>query len=231
VNPERVHAEWRNRVEAEYVSAAATAQVLHTAILVGLPRQLLDTAQRIVRDELDHADLSLECLEALGGSAEQVDIGLEQMMPHPSGDGPLADLVDAVVRGFCLGETFAVPLFRAMRDGTTHPAVEPVLTRVLRDESVHRQFGWDALDALLAVDGPGVRARVEARLPSYLLGFHHAYGVVPDAAPVTPWEQARGLIPYPVYARVFRDTVERTLVPWFARRQIGCAHPASEPEA
>ena len=61
-------------------------------------------------------------------------------------------LVDAVVASFCLGETFAVPLFNAMREHTTFPLAKRVLERVLRDEAIHRQFGWDALDALLEID-------------------------------------------------------------------------------
>ncbi|MEZ4237604.1 MAG: hypothetical protein R3F59_15940 [Myxococcota bacterium] len=57
------------------------------------------------------------------------------------------------MRDFCLGETPAVPLFRAMQARAAHPAVAPVLRRILADEAVHRAFGWEALDWLLEAQG------------------------------------------------------------------------------
>ena len=79
---------------------------------------------------------------------------------------------------------------------------------------------------LLELDEDGVRQRVRTRLPAYIQSFHEAYGLVPDTPPVTEYEQARGLIPYPVYAAVYAQTLERTILPWFARRGIdaGASH-------
>ena len=68
----RVHREWSNRVAAEYRSAAITAQVLHWLISVGADDALVSTCMRIVRDELDHAQLSHDCLVALGGGGQAV---------------------------------------------------------------------------------------------------------------------------------------------------------------
>jgi len=144
----RVHREWQRRVQAEYRSAAITAQLCHWAIAAGLSEELLTIGLRIVGDELAHARLSLDTLEALGGSAEPQPVQAS-LLAEPSDEGILAALVDSLVRNFLFGETLAVPLFRALRDHASHPAVDPVLTRILRDEAVHRAFGWQALDELV----------------------------------------------------------------------------------
>lgn len=223
----RARLEWARRVQAEYRSAATTARVLHWMIQCGLPRPLLDRAQRIVTDELDHAELCHACLVALGGSADAVDLDVAELAPPSSPLGPLASLVDTVLHAFCLGETFAVPLFAAMRPHTTHPQAAEALQRILRDEAAHRAFGWDALDALLAIDGPGVRARVAQRLPGALRAFAIAYGEVPDGPPLTPAERAAGLLGGAAY----RDAHDRALAddigPRLVRRGIALPSPVS----
>jgi len=216
----RIHQEWRNRVTAEYTSAALTARVLHLAITCGVDRSLLDTARRIVGDELDHAELSDQARLALGD--QDVPLGLEvsRLEPPQSPDGPLADLVDHCCTSFCLGETLAVPLFAAMRTHADHPAIQPVLTRVLADEAVHRAFGWDLLDALIDLDPPGVRDRAATTLPRALASYRAAYHDLPPAAPLTEQERSAGLLPTQVYREVFRTTVTRTIVPRLAARDI-----------
>lgn len=192
----RVTAEWGRRVQAEYRSAATAARLVHLAIACGLPPALLTTGLRVVQDELDHARLSQQTRLALGGADRPLDLDLADLVSPPGRDGPLAELVDLAARDFCLGESFAVPLFRAMRAGTTHPVARATLDRVLQDEAVHRQLGWDCLDALLLLDADGVRTRVQASLPGWLAAFRAAYAH-PDldaATPLTPDERAAGLL-------------------------------------
>lgn len=217
----RVRAEWANRVAAEYTSAALTAAVLQGCIRAGLPRPLLDTACRIVRDELDHAELSHGCLVALGGGETPIDLDFARLAPPEAPEGPLASLLDAVLRSFCFGETLAVPLFSAMRAGATHPEARAVLDRVLRDEAVHRAFGWEALDALLALDPEGVAARVAATLPKVTADFRRAYGEVPDSAPLTEEERGAGLLDAQEYRRIFQETLKSEITPRLARRGLG----------
>ena len=216
----RVHQEWRNRVLAEYTSAAITARVLHLCIVCGLDRPLLDTATRIVGDELDHARLSDEARIALGDTDEPLGMDVGRLQPPVSPDGPLADLLDHVLTSFCLGETFAVPLFAAMRVEASHPAIEPVLTRVLQDEAVHRRFGWDALDALLEIDPDGVRARARQTLPGALTNYRRAYHDLPDGPGLTDDERAAGLLPLPIYRQVFRTTLDEVITPRLTARGI-----------
>ncbi|MBX2797524.1 MAG: ferritin-like domain-containing protein [Myxococcales bacterium] len=222
----RIHEEWRNRVAAEYRSAALTAQVVHWTIMAALPEELVTRALRIVQDELDHARLSHDCLVALGG--EDLPAVLDATaLQEPVTEGILAALVDSVTRNFCLGETLAVPLFNAMRKHTTHPAARKVLTRVLKDEARHRQFGWDALDALLELDVDGVTARVQQRLPSFLEDLRQAYAPEGTAEPLRADERAAGLLDLADYQSVFWGTVSEDLPRRFDNRGIEMPVPSS----
>ncbi len=212
--------EWRNRVAAEYRSAALAAQILHWMIQAGFPDELLDTALRIVRDELDHAALSHDCLRAVGGEDEPVPLDVNALQHPPSDEGVLAQLVDGIGRSFCLGETFAVPLFDAMRRETVHPAALPSLERILRDEAVHRAFGWQALDVLLEMDPDGVRARLEQKLPGWLDGFAKAYASGREAVPLSPEERALGLLDGATYAEVHDRCLRQDIGPRLAARGL-----------
>ncbi len=214
----RVHEEWRQRVAAEYRSAALTAQVLHWGIVAAFPEDLLHVALRIVHDELDHAALSHTCLVALGGGDAPVPMDVGTLSAPPTA-GVLGGLVDSVLVNFCLGETFAVPLFDAMRRQATHPAVAPVILRVLQDEAIHRQFGWDALDELLERGAP-VRDRIAAQLPGAIEGFRRAYAPDHDAPPLSPEERAAGLLDHADYRRVFTETLEGDVVPRLRKRGL-----------
>jgi hypothetical protein len=218
---ERVLAEWRNRVVAEYTSAAITARVLHLGIVCGLDRELLSTCMRVVGDELDHAMLCDEARVAFGDADRPLGLDITRLMPPPEPDGPLADLLDHILGSFCLGETFAVPLFAAMREGTDHPAADPVLTRVLQDEAVHRRFGWETLDALLAMDPDGVRQRATTRLPGLVDGYRRAYRDLPPAPPLTADERRCGLLPLADYARIHDRTLAEVILPRLRERGIG----------
>lgn len=223
----RVHREWSNRVAAEYRSAAITAQVLHWLISVGANDALVSTCMRIVRDELDHAQLSHDCLVALGGGG-QAQLDLSNMAEPTLKEGVVASLLDSVLQNFCLGETFAVPLFNRMYEGTTQPDARRVLTRVLQDEAVHRGFGWDALDALLESDGQAVRTFVSARLPHHVARFHQAYAPRRDGVPLTEQERCCGLMDLKDYREVWTRTYTDDVTRRFAKRGI-TAPPLGEP--
>lgn len=195
----RARAEWAARVHAEYRSAAHSARLAHLCIACGLDEDLARRALQVAGEELDHARLSHQVLVALGGGDEPQAIDAGELLLPPSPDGPLADLVDLAVRGFCLGETFAVPLFAAMRTEARHPRARDVLDRILADEARHRQLGWDMLDALLALDPDGVRRRVQDKLPGWLDAFRQAYRPADEAVPLSDEERAVGLLPAAAY--------------------------------
>lgn len=220
----RAQLEWARRVQAEYRSAATTARVLHLSIAAGLPRPLLDTARRIVGDELDHAELSHAVLVDLGGADVPVGVELAELVPAPPADAPVAELLATVLHSFCFGETLAVPLFRAMRAHASRPSALAALDRILRDEAVHRAFGWQALDALLALDAAGVRDFVGQRLHPTARSFARAYAELPESPPLTSEEQAAGLLHTTAYKRIFIDTLTGDISGRLTARGLGALH-------
>lgn len=214
---DRARQEWANRVRAEYRSAVQAARTVHLLLLCGLDEDLARAGMQIVADELDHARLSHEVRLALGGGDDPVPV--EMALPSPP-EAPLLELVDLAVRDFCLGETFAVPLFAALRLEGTLPEVRSALDRILRDEARHRQFGWDLLDALLELDGPTVRAHIERQLPGWLALFRAAYGLERPAPPLTPEESAAGLMPPSSYREVHDRCLAQDIGPRFADRGL-----------
>ena len=133
------------------------------------------------------------------------------------------------MRVFCLGETVAVPLFGHLREPCTEPAARAALDRILRDEVRHRDFGWDLLDWLLALDEDGVAAAVTAQLPAMLAELDADYGLPGDdpegergAAPATldDADRAWGLAAPRDYAEILARTRDRDFRPRFAARGI-----------
>ncbi len=216
----RARQEWQNRVTAEYRSAAVTGQLLHWLIQAAFSDELVRVAIRIVGDELDHSKLSYDCLVSLGGGDEPAVMDIAHLAEPVSSDGLLASITDSVVRNFCLGETFAVPLFGAMRDQTFDPMAKQVLDRVLRDEAVHRAFGWDALDELIERDPVGVRLRIQQFLPQWIREFERGYGTPRPTVPLSDMEKAVGLLDLAKYVEIFRETLNDDIRARFAKRAI-----------
>ena len=75
-------------------------------------------------------------------------------------------------------------------------------------------------DALLALDGPGVRAVLCAELPKTLDQFHASYGAVPDGLPLSAAERAVGLLPSEVWRELFHRTLTEDIHPRFHRREV-----------
>lgn len=209
----RVRDEWGRRVVAEYTSAALTSALVCWLVEIGASVDLVRMAHRIVADELEHAELSLAAARAAGG-AEPPVVDRRRLRYAPSAGSPVElDVLRVAVETFCLGETLAVPLFRAMARDATAPEARAALERILRDEARHRAFGWLLLEVLL--DGPGgdvLRARARAALPAQLAAIRDAY-LAPAPDP-TPTERAWGLIGPPAY----RDALDRTAARWWAPR-------------
>ena len=220
---ERVRAEWRARIAAEYGSAAITHELVLWLIQLGAPPDLIDAGLAIVADELAHSRLSTEVYEAAGGrEPPAID---RATLSLPRGDAALPRAVlSACVRVFCLGETVAVPLFRHLRERCTEPVARAALDRILRDEVRHRDFGWDLLDWCCQVD-PGAPAHVAAQLPAMLAELEASYGrenpaVADDDGELADAERAWGLAPPREYAEILAQTIETTYRARFAARGI-----------
>jgi hypothetical protein len=219
---DRVRAEWRARIAAEYTSAAITQHLTLWLIQAAAPPDLIDAGLAIVADELVHSRMSHEVYVAAGGS-EPPQLVADQLGLARRG-ALLDDVLLASVRVFCLGETVAVPLFRHLRERCTEPVARAALDRILRDEVRHRDFGWDLLDWLCTVDD-GVPARIALHLPAMMGELEASYGadnptVAGDTGEMTDGERAWGLAPPREYAAILAETVTRDYRPRFAARGI-----------
>jgi hypothetical protein len=224
-----VRREWLRRVEAEYRSAAITQHLVLWLIQIGASPDLVHAGLRIVRDELAHASLSHRALVASGGE-DKPQLARESLALTRSRDSLEDDVARACVDVFCLGETLAVRLFKALRDGCAVPAARRVLDRVLRDEVRHRDFGWALLEWLLeSPQGPALRTLIVRELPRSVARLRAAYAptAVSREEPLRADEVRWGLMPAARYRQLLAFAFERDHVPRFARLGID-ARPAWE---
>jgi hypothetical protein len=219
---DRVRAEWRNRIAAEYGSAAITQHFVLWLLQIGASPDLIEDGLVIVRDELAHSGLSAEVYTDAGGeeppAIDRAGLGLARRA-----DVPLElDVLRAAVQIFCLNETVAVPLFSHLRSTTTVPSARAALDRILRDEVRHRDFGWACLDWFLTTPmADDIPALVVAELPVLFGYLEGNYGA--DASGdggITDDDRAWGLAPPREYADILRETHDRDYRPRFAARGV-----------
>ncbi|MBK9037492.1 MAG: ferritin-like domain-containing protein [Myxococcales bacterium] len=222
---DRVRAEWRNRIAAEYGSAAITQHFVLWLIQIGASPDLIELGLAIVADELAHSQRSAEVYVAAGGAAppalDRATLALPRRADRPLED----DVITAALQVFCLNETVAVPLFAHLRAAATVPVARAALDRILQDEVRHRDFGWACLDWVLttplAAALPGLAA---AELPRLFAALTASYGGALDApSAVTDDDRAWGLAPARDYARILTATWARDYAPRFEARGIAAA--------
>lgn len=211
---DRVRRQWAARVHAEYSSAAYTQHLTLWLVQLAVSPDLIRAGLAITDDELTHAELGYAvCCAA--GAPEMLQLQREALA-LPSGEGTLEhDLVRACLRSFCIGETLAVPLFAAMREGCSVAVARAGLDRILRDEVRHRDFGWALLETLMATHEPIVRAVVDAELVGMLAERRRACEqlVARNDPRMTEDELAWGLLDAGAYLGLFERSLERDIRP------------------
>ncbi|MDQ2648505.1 MAG: ferritin-like domain-containing protein [Actinomycetota bacterium] len=211
--------EWGRRTRAEYTSAAIAHGVTLGLLQHGAPPDLIRDGLRIVDDELVHSELSAEVSDAAGG-APPTAIPLEDLA-LPVTDDHLADLVDPVVRYFCVGETVAVPLFTMLRRNASSRDARRALDRIGKDEPRHRQFGWDVLDWLLLVHPGSLEAATRVAAPA-MADIRRAHAAGDGHAALDPAARAWGLADTSDYLATIDRCLREDITPRFAAREIAC---------
>lgn len=214
-----VRLEWQRRVAAEYRSSAVTQQLTIWLTQLGASPDLVYAGLRIARDELDHAALSHRVLERAGGSVgEGLTMDREALsIPRRYPDSLERDITLVALEAFCLGETVAVPLFKALREGCTVPEARRVLDRILRDEVRHRDFGWTLLGWLFeAPFGEEMRAFARQTLPGAFARLRSVY-CSGHVETIDSDDLLWGLMPSARYATILERAVPRDFKPRFGR--------------
>lgn len=216
---ELVRYAWAGRIEAEYRSAAITQELVLWLIQIGASPDLIRAGNRIVDDELVHAEMSRKVWAAAGGEAPPVldrsTLGLKR--EHAALE---LDVAASLVSVFCLGETVAVRLFSHLRRRATVPVARRALDRILRDEVRHRDFGWIALEWLLdRPDAGELCAAIERSMPRWIADLERNYGddLEGGIKAVTGEERSWGIAPWREYAAILHRAYASEYKRRFAR--------------
>ncbi|MFO0660530.1 MAG: ferritin-like domain-containing protein [Polyangiaceae bacterium] len=211
------------RVEAEYTSAAITHHLGLWLIQLGVTPDLIRLSLRIVDDEIAHAELSHETYVAAGGSQTPALVRERLGLTRSSTESLEADVARVCVDVFCLGETVAVPLFKNIREGCSVPVARTALDRILRDEVVHRGFGWTLLEWLLESPfGASTRDVVARELPVSFARIRASYASAGSRtlAEISDEDRAWGLMAPARYRDITLRTFEKEWAPRFSKLDI-----------
>lgn len=152
---------WLRSALLEHASVASFAVFSLDLLRFGAPPELVREAHQAAMDEVEHARLCFELAGRFGGAP----VGPGPLDPGLVGGRSRQDVVVALVREGCVGETLAAVDAAARLAGATDPAVAAALRVIVRDESAHAALAWRALRWFLASDDSGaLRERVSAVL-------------------------------------------------------------------
>lgn len=214
VEKKRIVKIWSGRVQAEYASAAISSELLHGLIRLGLSPTTLSLCHQIVADEFLHADLSRNVFLLAGGEEDaQIEIHPDQLcIQNAKNENLYVRLLDFVAEFFCCGETVAAPLFEEMLKSSKIPLVQKTLTRILKDEERHGDFGWITVEELLAFGGAEAHEYLASRIDGFISRIVTAYDTKFDVSEV---EQAWGLLSGAGHHGIVKNVARKVLVPKF----------------
>lgn len=215
--------EWRGRMVNEHVSARVFAALIPQLMRAGIEPAVQDDVAAMIAQELRHGRMCAAVVEALGGAAIAPLPELPEVPVHEDA-GPLEAVLRNVLVISCLHETVAVALLETGRRLAGPPAIERVMSEILRDEVQHARLGWRLADRLL----PRIDAAARARLDEYLVvGFRQLLErhYVPEsfelgarvAVPSVGVDDAREA------SRLFLDVVTGVIVPGLEAHGLAAA--------
>ena len=165
---ERVRAEWRARIAAEYTSAAITQHLVLWLIQAGAPPDLIDAGLAIVADELVHSRMSHEVYVAAGGTLPPA---IERDRARPRAPQRAARARHPARRASACSASARPSRCRCSAtcaSAAREPVARAALDRILRDEVRHRDFGWDLLDWLCDASTTACPRSSTPQLPAML---------------------------------------------------------------
>lgn len=143
---ERARLSWTEAAYNEYCTAAAFAELMALLLAVNAPINLVALCGDFMADEMLHVELTSRLATTLGGGA-RYRVDLERLTPpFAPGLTTLQKCNEAVVRLCCVGESFSLPMLAGCLRSSTHPLVQAVLTRIVKDEALHGRLGFEYLE-------------------------------------------------------------------------------------
>jgi len=203
----RIQEFWSAQVQAEYASATITAQYVHWLQRVAASPDLIKQGLRISDDEMVHAELAFSIAEQAGSSATLV-LNDAQLNPIETFSSLQKCIFERNLRFYCLGETVAIPLFKAMLKNAEIEEVIIVYRQILKDEGRHSDYGWLSLAWMMA-HWPESALWLEELLPSALVSIKNEY-IVDSESPypaLTEKERQWGMIEVQQYSDILLQTI------------------------
>jgi hypothetical protein len=146
---------------------------------------------------------------------------------------PLFRLVALLLVEIAIGETISTALFRAGRRAATEPLTRHALTRIVADESRHRQLGWSAVAAVMPVVSEEGREALQREAASAFAAFEQQ-NVVPSLRWLSQrrpfderWSEL-GVLSPETRVEAFYGAVERHVIPRLNRIGIDGARAYAE---
>ncbi len=126
----------------EHASIAAFGRTCLALLALGAPAWLIEETCTAMRDEVEHAKLAFELLDALCGAENAISAGVLPEAVAPMREPDLARaLLEDVLRGGCVGESMAVLEAASLLPRAPSQA-HAFLERIILDEARHAALAW-----------------------------------------------------------------------------------------
>lgn len=133
---------WTQMAFQEHRTAACAAATVQALVAARAPLDLVAHAGSFVIDELAHVEMCARVAQALGGAAPLVH-DPDALVPATTANlDALGRACELVLRVYCVGEAFSLPLQQATARAQRHPLLSAVVGRIARDEAKHAALGW-----------------------------------------------------------------------------------------
>ncbi len=196
---------WTVAAFQEHRTGAAIAATLEALIAARAPLDLVAVASRFVLDEMAHVELCARVAAALGGGAplaHDPDALLERPSPELP---PLLRAAELVVRVFCVGEAFSVPMQRETARAARQPLLRAVVERIAKDEAAHGRFGWIFLDWAGESLDAGARAHLAGVAEAAIAALERGWDAL---APSDDADASLGWLPRERYRALARRVLD-----------------------
>lgn len=132
---------WAGRIVDEYRSVAVFSELLHLLTDLEAPFAALCAVQRLIGDELRHAQLAATVVDWLGGSAD-LSIDLRDVGLPPRGTEPAAvRALHIIQRELVVAEEESIYVLDAYRRASSDPAIGAMFDVLIVDEVRHAAAG------------------------------------------------------------------------------------------
>lgn len=205
---------WQRRGGLELRVGSAFATIAVELFEHGADPPVLELVTRAARDEIRHAEYSVDVAARYRGDAARWPRPAPTPIPDLAPAGPKLRATLHVLAMCCINETIACACLQAALGQVESPLVKAAQQLILADEIDHARAGWAHLASRW------VDAEMKAELSTWLVRLFSAKlrELVEDEAPL-PGEQfpEQGMLSREVTTRVVRGTLDSVIFPGLAR--------------